>query len=78
MCKSGMRHEGKSKLVAQIRKANTRARDKTKILIASSYDIRILCSNMRIKANRANYDMELEVLGFESRGLRHEEKLIWN
>ena len=29
---------------------------------------------MRIKANEAIYDMELRILDFESRGVRHKEK----
>ena len=31
-----------------------------KMFIPGSYDIRLLCSNMRIKDNNASFDMELK------------------
>ena len=70
----GERHEGKRKLVPQMRNAHRRTREKIKIFIASSYYIGFFCSNMRIKPSRASYDMELKKHDFESRDVRHEEK----
>ena len=36
------------------------------MFIPSSCDIRLLCSNMRKKANNARYDMELKNQDFET------------
>ena len=58
----GERQEGKIKLVPQIRKAYTRAREEIQIIIDGSSDIGFLCSNMQIEAIRANYDMEFKKL----------------
>ena len=38
-----------------------------------SCDIGFLCSNMRIEANNASYDMELKNHDFETQVERHEE-----
>ena len=59
----------------QIRNAHTRAREKTKKFIGGSYDIGFLCSDMRIEATRAIYDMELKKLDFETLGMRHDGKI---
>ena len=61
----GVRHEGKRKLLRQIRNTDT---------TAGSYDLEFLCSKMQIKRNRAIYDMELRELDFESLDVRHEGK----
>ena len=37
-----------------------------KMFIPGSCDIRLLCSNMRIEANNAGYDMELQNQDFET------------
>ena len=47
-----------SELVRQIWNAHIRACDFIKKLIGAVYQIEILCSNMRIKANRAIYDIK--------------------
>ena len=47
-----MRHEGETKLVPQMRNAHTRARQYIKKVIAASYDIVFLCSNMQIEADK--------------------------
>ena len=54
----GVRHEGKSKLEPQMRTPQTSASEIIKKFIVGSYDIRFLCSNMRIEAKRAIYDIE--------------------
>ena len=41
--------------------------------IPGSCDIGFLCSNMRIEANNASYDMELKNQGFETQVERHKE-----
>ena len=38
-----------------------------------SCDIEYLCSNMRIEANNASYDIELKNQDFETQVERHEE-----
>ena len=38
-----------------------------------SYDIGLLCSNMRIEANNASYDIELKNRDFETQVERHDE-----
>ena len=43
------------------------------MFIPGSFDIGFLCSNMRIEANNASYDMELKNLEFETQVERHEE-----
>ena len=45
-----------------------------KIFIPTSCDIAFLCSNMRINANKANYDIELGNHDFETQVERHEGK----
>ena len=45
-----LRHEGKRKLVRQMRNAHTKGHKWIKTFIALSYDIGFLCSNMRIEA----------------------------
>ena len=46
--------------------AHTRARKEMTKFITGSYDIGFLCSNMRIEATRAIYDMELKKLDFRT------------
>ena len=43
------------------------------MFIPRSCDIGFLCSNMRIEANNASYDMELKNQDFETQVERHEE-----
>ena len=43
------------------------------MFIPSECDIGILCTNMRIEANNASYDMELQNQDFETPGERHDE-----
>ena len=43
------------------------------MFIPGSYDIGFLCSNMRIEANNASYDMELKYHDFETQVERHDE-----
>ena len=43
------------------------------MFIPGSCDIGFLCSNMRIEANNASYDMELKNQDFETQFERHEE-----
>ena len=69
-----MRHEGKSKHVAEMRNAHTRARESIKNLIAGSYDVGFLCLNMGIIVKTATFDMDLKRLHFETGCLRHEGK----
>ena len=70
----GERHEGKRKLLPQMRNAHTRAREKIKIFIASSYDIGFLCSNMGIEAKEGCSDMQLKKLDFQSWSVSQEGK----
>ena len=42
------------------------------MFIAGSCDIGFLCSNLRIEANNASYDMELKNQDFETQVERHE------
>ena len=44
-----------------------------KIFIPGSCDIGFLCSNMRIEANHASYDMLLKNQDFETQVERHDE-----
>ena len=44
-----------------------------KMFIPGSCDIGYLCSNMRIEANNASYDMELKNQDFETHLERHEK-----
>ena len=44
-----------------------------KMFIPGECDIGFLCSNMRIEANNASYDMELKNQDFETQVERHEE-----
>ena len=43
------------------------------MFIPGPCDIGFLCSNMRIEANNASYDMELKIQDFETQVERHEE-----
>ena len=43
------------------------------MFIPGPCDIGFECSNMRIEANKASYDMELKNQGFETQVERHEE-----
>ena len=43
------------------------------MFIPGSCAIRFFCSNMRIEANNASYDMELKNQDFETQVERHEE-----
>ena len=43
------------------------------MFIAGSCDIGFLCSNMRIEANNASYDMELKNQDFETQVERHDQ-----
>ena len=56
-----------SKLVSQIWKAHTIARYFIKKFIGVSYHIEFFCSNMRIDANGAIYDIKSKKCDFESR-----------
>ena len=47
------------------------------MFIPGSCDIGFLCSNMRIEANNASYDMELKNQDFETQVERHEEISIF-
>ena len=44
------------------------------MFIPVSCDIGFLCSNMRIEANNARYDIELKNRDSETQVVRHEEK----
>ena len=43
------------------------------MFIPGSCDIGFLCSNMRIEANNASYDIELKTQDFETQVERHDE-----
>ena len=43
------------------------------MVIPSSCDIGLLCSNMQIEANKASYDIVLKNQDFETQVERHEE-----
>ena len=43
------------------------------MVIPSECDIGFLCTNMRIEANNASYDMELKNQDFETKVERHDE-----
>ena len=47
------------------------------MVIRSSCDIGFLCSNMRIEANNASYDIELKNRDFETQVERHDEISIF-
>ena len=47
------------------------------MVIPGSCDIGFLCSNMRIEANNASYDIELKNRDFETQVERHEEISIF-
>ena len=66
-------YEENTKVVRQLRKAHTRARDENKMLIGTSCDIGFLCSNMRIEALRASYLMEFKNKDFETHRWSYEE-----
>ena len=50
-----------------------RASRKIKMFIPGECDIGFLCSNMRIEATNASYDMELKNQDFETQVQRHDE-----
>ena len=56
----------------QMRKAHTRVHEDIKKLIATSFDIGSICSNIGIEAIGA--DMQWKKLKFETQGVRHEGK----
>ena len=56
-----------------LRRELSRALEQIKMFIPRSCDIGFLCSNMRIEANNASYDMELKNQHFETQVERHEE-----
>ena len=47
------------------------------MFIPGSCDIGFLCSNMRIEANNASFDIELKNQDFETQVKRHEEISIF-
>ena len=47
------------------------------MFIPGSCDIGFLCTNMRIEANNASYDMELKNQDFETQVERHDEISIF-
>ena len=47
------------------------------MVIPGSCDIGFLCSNMRIEANNASYDIELKNRDFETQVVRHDEISIF-
>ena len=61
------------KKLANLRRDLRRARGSIRMFILGSCDIGFLCSNMRIKANDASYDIELKNRDFETHVERHEE-----
>ena len=62
------------KKLANLRRDLRRAHDSIKIFIPGSSDIGYLCSNMRIEANDAPYNMELKNHDFETQVERYDEK----
>ena len=63
-----------SKVVRERSNAYTRARYLIKKFIAGWYDIEFLCSNMRIKAKGAIYDINSKKCDFKCRDVRHKER----
>ena len=61
------------KKLTNLRRELSRALEQIKMFIPRSCDIGFLCSNMRIEARNANYDMELKNQDFETQVERHEE-----
>ena len=61
------------KKLANLRRDLRRAREQIKMFIPGSCDIGFLCSNMRIEANNASYDIELKNQDFETKVERHDE-----
>ena len=55
-----------------LRRELCRGLEQIKMFIPRSYDIGFLCSNMRIEASNASYDMELENQNFETQVERYE------
>ena len=58
--------------LANLRRELCRGLEQIKMFIPGSYDIGFLCSNMRIEANNASYDMELKNQEFETQVERYE------
>ena len=65
---------GTSKLLLEIRNAHTMARCFIKKFEGASYHIEFFCSNIRIEAGAAIYDIKSKKSDFEIRGARHEGK----
>ena len=61
------------KILATLIRDLRRARESIKMVIPGSCDIGFLCSNMRIEANNASYDMELKNQDFETQVDGHDE-----
>ena len=59
--------------LAYLRRELSRALEQIKMFIPRSCDIGFLCSNMRIEANNASYNMELKNQDFETQVERHDE-----
>ena len=58
--------------LANLRRELCRGLEQLKMFIPGSSDIGFLCSNMRIEANNASYDMELKKQDFETQVERYE------
>ena len=54
------------KKLANLRRDFRRARESIIMFIPGSCDIGFLCSNMRIEANNASYDIELKNQDFDT------------
>ena len=59
--------------LANLRRDLRRARESIKMFIPDSCDIGFSCSNMRIEANNASYNIELKNQDFETQVERHHE-----
>ena len=61
------------KKLAILRRELRGALEYIKMFIPGACDIGFLCSNMRIEANNASYDMELKYQDFDTQVKRHDE-----
>ena len=61
-------------MILKVEQAHTRTRYLIKKFVGATYHIEFLCSNMRIKANGAIYDIKSKKCDFQSLGVSHEEK----
>ena len=61
------------KKLPNLRRELRRARELIKMFIPGPRDIGFQCSNIRIEANKASYDMEIKNQDFETEVERHEE-----